>query len=104
MGWKGKLAGTAMDVAGAGINTARRKIEAESATSRLKALIQMRDDQPITIEALLVLLVDAIHEDRPRELPQNDVKRAGKRRQRLAGSIGALGGPVGTYLASLYSE
>jgi hypothetical protein len=104
MGWKGKLAGKAMDVASTGIATARHKIEAESATSRLKALRDMRDDQPITIEALLVLFVDAVHEDTPRELSKRDVKKAGKRRQRLAGGLGMFGGPVGMYIASLYSE
>jgi hypothetical protein len=104
VGWKGKLVGKAADAAKTGLERAKDKVENENATSRLKALIEMREDQPITIEALLVLLVDAVHEDDPRELSRRDVKKAGKRRQRVAGGFGMLGGPVGTYVASLYSE
>jgi hypothetical protein len=104
VGWKDKLVAKAADAAKTGLEQAKNKVENENATSRLRALIEMREDQPITIEALLVLLVDAVHEDDPRELSQRDVKKAGKRRQRLAGGLGMLGGPVGTYVASLYSE
>jgi hypothetical protein len=104
MGWKDKLAAKAADAAKSGIEMARDKVENEHAASRAKALRDMRDEQPITIEALLVLLVDAVHEDNPRELSKRDVKKAGKRRQRLAGGLGMFGGPVGMYTASLYCE
>lgn len=104
MSWKDALVARATDVAMTGLERAKDKVESENATSRLKALIEMREDQPITIEALLVTLVDAVHEDDPRELSRRDVKKAGKRRQRVAGGLGMLGGPVGTYVASLYSE
>lgn len=104
MSWKNKLAAKAAEAAKSGIDKAKDKIEAESAASRLKALRDMEDDQPITIEALLVLLVDAVHEDNPRELSKRDVKKAGKRRQRLAGGLGMFAGPVGLYIASLYCE
>lgn len=104
MGWKERLAASAVDAARAGVETATQKIQAESATSRLKALRDMRDDQPITVEALLVLLVDAVHADEPRELSKRDVKKAGKHRHRIVGGLGMFGGPIGMYVASLYSE
>jgi len=104
MAWKQKLAVKAVEAAKAGIGMAKDKIENEHATSRIKALKDMRDDQPVTIEALLVVLVDAVHQDDSGEPSKRDVKKAGKRRQRVAGTVGMFAGPIGMYVASLYCE
>jgi hypothetical protein len=72
---------------------------------RLLALLRMDDDQPITIEALTVLLVDAVRTDgEARELTDRDVGRAAKRRYRRLGTISLPTGPLGRYLVGLYCE
>jgi len=72
--------------------------------ARLIRLLTMSDAQRISVESLLVALVEAVHGDETRALSDRDVKKAAKRRGRLAGMAGATGGPVGLQLASLYCE
>ena len=81
-----------------------RIARSDKAGARLIELMRMDDDQPIAVEALLVVLVDACHADEAPELTDRDVRKAAKRRQRRAGLAGAAGGPVGIQLASLYCE
>jgi hypothetical protein len=99
-----RLASKAVDTAKAAVVKAKHHVASENATARLRALVDMEDDRPITIEGLLVVLVDAVHADDPRELSRRDIKKAAKRRQRMAGGLGMFGGPVGSYLARLYCE
>jgi hypothetical protein len=98
-GWN-KVASMATDAAKTGIEKAKEKLDDQD----LAAFLKLPDDQPIRIEKLLVLLVSAVHSDSPRELSKRDVKRAGKRRHRVVGGFGMLGGPAGIYAASLLSE
>lgn len=72
--------------------------------SGLRSLRAGREDQPLTIEAIATSLIDAVREDHPRQLSDSDVKKAAKRRQRLAGGVGMFAGPAGVYIAGLYSE
>jgi hypothetical protein len=95
-----QLAERATDAAKAGVDAAKSKLAETEPTP----LLGLPPDQPITIEAMLVLLVDVIHEDAPRKLSSRDVKRDGKRRHRKIRGIGMLGGSVGTYAADLLSE
>jgi len=104
VGLKERLAATAADAARAGVEKAKEKIDNESVTSRLTTLRDMQDDRSTTIEALLVLLIDAVREENCRELSERDIKKFGKRRQRIAGGLGMFAGPAGIYIASLYSE
>jgi hypothetical protein len=84
---------------------AKEALAGTEASARLLAIVRIDDDRPLTAERLLVMLVEAVHgEDEERELSARDVLKAAKRRQRLAGAAGALGGPVGLQLASLYCE
>jgi len=76
----------------------------DGAGARLLRIVRMDEDAPIAVEALLVLLVDACHDDEVRDLTDKHVKKAAKRRARRAGMAGALGGPAGIQLASLYCE
>jgi len=103
---RARVSAQASRLAGAAAAAATDKIAgSDSAGARLIAIIRMDDDQALTIESLLVLLVDAVNSDDPtRELTDDDVKKAAKRRGRLAGTAGALGGPVGLNIASLYCE
>jgi hypothetical protein len=72
---------------------------------RLLALLRMEDDRPITIEALTVLLVDAVRRDgEARELTDRDVRKAAKRRYRRLGTISLPTGPLGWHLVGLYCE
>src|SRR4051794_38378717 len=98
-GWN-KFASMAADAAKTGLDKAKEKLDDQD----LAAFLKIPDDQPIRIEKLLVLLVSAVHDESPRELSRRDVKRAGKRRHRLVGGFGMLGGPAGIYAASLLSE
>lgn len=71
---------------------------------RLTALVKMDEDQPLTPETFLLKLVEAIRRDERRELSDKDVKKKARRRQRVAGGIGTLGGLPGLHVASLYCE
>lgn len=104
MGWRDKLA-DAGQLAASGADRARQAVvDSEAIPPRLRAILDINDDQPLTAEALLLLIVDAVHKDEPRELSEKDVKKAGKRRQRLATAAGLTGGPVGLTIANLYCE
>ena len=86
---------------------AKDAIEARTGTAgpRLMALLRMDDDQPITIEALVVVLVDAVHSDgEARELSDRDVYKAAKRRYRRLGTVSLPSGPIGGHVVSLYCE
>jgi hypothetical protein len=76
----------------------------DHAGARFLALLNMKDDSPITVERLVVMLVDAVRGDESRELGERDVVKAAKKRQRRLGAVAALGGPTGLYVASLYAE
>ena len=70
------------------VTGAREALETRSGTAgpRLLALLRMDDDQPITIEVLV--LVDAVHKDGDaRELSDRDVLKAAKRRYRRLGAM-----------------
>jgi hypothetical protein len=98
-------ASAAASAKGAASAAAQERIaRSDKAAARLIELFRMRDDQPVAVETMLVILVDACHADDAPELTDRDVKKAGKRRQRVAGLAGAVGGPVGIQLASLYCE
>ena len=87
--------------------SAKDAIDARSdgAGPRLLALLRMDNDRPITVEALIVLLVDAVRkDDESRELSDKDVYRAAKRRYRRLGTVSLPSGPVGGYLVNLYCE
>jgi len=86
---------------------AKAALEARSGTAgpRLLALLRMDDDQPITIEALVLVLVDAVHKDgEARELSDRDVLKAAKRRYRRLGTVSLPAGPIGGYVVNLYCE
>jgi hypothetical protein len=105
MGLRDRLAADAARLAkGAASAAEQRIVDSDKAGARLVAMIRMDDDRPITVEAWLVLLIDAVHSDEARDLTDRDVKKAAKRRQRRAGAAGALGGPIGMHIASLYCE
>lgn len=105
MGLRNRLAADAARLAKSAAAAAEQRIaDSDNAGARFIAMIRMDDDRPITVEAWLVLLIDAVHSDEARELTDRDVKKAAKRRQRRAGAAGALGGPVGMHVASLYCE
>ena len=87
--------------------TAKDAIDARSdgAGPRLLALLRMDNDRPITVEALIVLLVDAVRkDDEARELSDKDVYKAAKRRYRRLGTVSLPTGPAGGYLVNLYCE
>lgn len=93
--------------AGATASEKAREVAAgasESMGPRLTALVKMDEDRPLTPESFLLKLVDAIRRDEPRGLLDKDVRKAAKRRQRVAGGIGTLGGLPGLHVASLYCE
>jgi hypothetical protein len=88
-------------------STAKEAIEARSdgAGARLLELLRMDNERTITIESLIVLLVDAVRtDDECRELSDRDVLKAAKRRYRRLGTVSLPFGPVGGYVVSLYCE
>lgn len=102
-----KTKAVAADGAGAAAAKAKAALEARSGTAgpRLLALLQMDDDAPLTIEALVVGLVDAVRkDDEARELSDRDVFKAAKRRFRRLGVISLPTGPVGWRVVGLYCE
>ncbi len=102
-----KAKSVAADGAAFAATSAREAIESrsDSAGPRLVALLRMDDDQPITLEALVVLLVDAVHSDgEGRELTDRDVYKAAKRRYRRLGTASIPSGPLGGHLVNLYCE
>jgi len=89
------------------VSGVRESLEArlDGAGPRLLALLRMDDDQPISIEALVVALVDAVRKDGElRELSDRDVLKAAKRRYRRLGTISLPAGPIGGHLVNLYCE
>ncbi len=87
--------------------SAREAIEARSGTAgpRLVALLRMDDDEPITVEGLVLVLVDAVHsDDEASELSDRDVYKAAKRRYRRLGTVALPSGPIGGYVVNLYCE
>ena len=103
----GKARAVAADGAGRAVNHVKETIDArtDGAGPRLLALLRMEDDQPITLEALVVLLVDAVHKDgEGRELTDRDVYKAAKRRYRRLGTVSIPSGPIGGHLVNLYCE
>lgn len=103
----GKTKAAAADGAGAAAAKAKEALESRSggAGPRLLALLRMDDDEPVTIEALVVLLVDAVRkDDEARELSDRDVFKAAKRRFRRLGVLSLPTGPVGWRVVGLYCE
>jgi hypothetical protein len=77
----------------------------DGAGTRLLELLRMDDDRPITAEALVVLLFDAVRKDgEVGTLSDKDVLRAAKRRYRRLGTLSLPAGPIGGYLVNLYCE
>ncbi|MBA3747144.1 MAG: hypothetical protein H0W96_06570 [Solirubrobacterales bacterium] len=100
-----KVGDGAKGLASSAAAKAKETVVGSEAGARLLAIVQIDDDRPLTPERLLVMLVDAVNGDEQmRELSHRDVVKAAKKRQRLAGTAGALGGPIGLQLASLYCE
>ena len=100
-----KVTGGAARLASDAATKAKEAVAGSEAGARLLAIVRIDDDRPLTPERLLVMLVEAVRgDDEERDLSARDVLKAAKRRQRLAGAAGALGGPVGLQLASLYCE
>jgi hypothetical protein len=102
---KAKVA--AADGAAKAAATARETLESSSdgAGPRLLALLRMDDEHPITLEALVVLLVDAVHKDgEARERSDRDVFKAAKRRYRRLGAVSLPTGPLGGHVVKLYCE
>jgi hypothetical protein len=102
---KAKVA--AADGAGRAVAGVKEAIDerTDGAGPRLMALLRMEDDRPITIEALVVLLVDAVRKDgEVRELSDRDVRKAAKRRYRRLGTVSLPTGPLGWHLVELYCE
>jgi hypothetical protein len=102
-----KAKAAAADGAGRAVSHVKEAIDerTDGAGPRLVALLRMEDDQPITLEALVVLLVDAVHKDgEGRELTDRDVFKAAKRRYRRLGTVSIPSGPIGGHLVKLYCE
>jgi hypothetical protein len=73
--------------------------------SALIELLAMDDDRPITVEALLVQLADAVSRDEEgRELTGRDVFKAAKRRYFRLGTVATPFGPIGWHMVNLYCE
>ena len=97
----------AADNAGRAVSHVKTAIDerTDGAGPRLLALLRMEDDQPITIEAMVVLLVDAVRKDgEARELSDRDVRKAAKRRYRRLGTVALPTGPLGWRVVELYCE
>ena len=102
-----KTKAVAADQAAAAAGRAKEALDARSGSAgpRLLALLRMDDDEPVTIEALVVLLVDAVRkDDEGRELSDRDVFKAARRRYRRLGMLSLPTGPVGWRVVSLYCE
>jgi hypothetical protein len=102
-----KAKAAAAENAGRAVSHVRTAIDerTDGAGPRLLALLRMEDDQPITIEAMVVLLVDAVRKDgETRELSDRDVRKAAKRRYRRLGTVALPTGPLGWHLVELYCE
>ena len=102
-----KARAAAADNAGRAVSHVKETIDARTggAGPRLLALLRMEDDRPITIEAMTVLLVDAVRKDgEARERTDRDVRRAAKRRYRRLGMISLPAGPLGWHLVGLYCD
>ena len=102
-----KAKAAATENAGRAVSHVKETVDARTggAGPRLLALLRMDDEQPITIEALTVLLVDAVRKDgEARELTDRDVRKAAKRRYRRLGTISLPTGPLGWHLVGLYCE
>ena len=102
-----KAKAAAVDNAGRAVSHVKDAIDerTDGAGPRLLALLRMEDDQPITIEALVILLVDAVRKDgETRELSDRDVRKAAKRRYRRLGTVSLPTGPLGWHLVELYCE
>jgi hypothetical protein len=74
--------------------------------TRLRAIQKLDDSHPMTIEMLLLMLVEIIRsEDRQRRPASRDaVADAARTRQRVAGAATIAGGALGGYVVSLYCE
>ncbi len=97
----------AVENAGRAVSHVKEAIDerTDGAGPRLLALLRMEDDQPITIETMVVLLVDAVRKDgEARELSDRDVRKAAKRRYRRLGTAALPTGPLGWHLVELYCE
>jgi hypothetical protein len=79
-------------------------LRGDHAAARLAGLLKMDDDHPLTVEAFMVALVDAVRGDEAREMRARDVTKAAKRRQSRLGKLCSFGGPTALYLFSLYCE
>ena len=102
-----KAKAAAAENAGRAVSHVKETIDVrtDGAGPRLLALLRMEDDQPITIEAMVVLLVDAVRKDgEARELSDRDVRNAAKRRYRRLGTAALATGPLGWHLVELYCE
>ena len=102
-----KAKAAAADNAGRAVSHVKTAIDerTDGAGPRLLALLRMEDDQPITIEAMVVLLVDAVRKDgETRELTDRDVRKAAKRRYRRLGTAALPTGPLGWHVVELYCE
>jgi hypothetical protein len=75
-----------------------------STAGRVREMILREDEQQLSVEAFLVLVVDAVNGDGERTLSDEDVNRAARRRARVAGMIGMFGGKPGRGAASLFTE
>jgi hypothetical protein len=105
MGLRDRLTAGAAQLADTAATRARDAVlHGDHTGARLLALLRMEDDRPLTVENLLVLLVDAVRGDDDELLTERDVVKAAKRRQRRLGTMAVLGGPTGLRLVSLYCE
>lgn len=93
----------AQEAAKAGAQKAQEVVSQHAGPySRLRALLQMRDDERITPEALLLRIVEAVRGDEAEEHLPSDVEAAATRRQRLAGLVKTFGGPLGPLAGQVF--
>lgn len=111
MGWRDRLTEATEATVQAAVGEAREHATragrwlAEhdpSAAARMQLIAD--DGARLSVEAFLVLLLDAMNADEDRMLTGGEVEKAGRRRARRAGIVGAFGGPFGLCAASLYTE
>jgi len=71
---------------------------------KLREIVEMEDDRPLSPESLVHMLVVAVRSDGEVELSLEDVRGAGKRNERLAAAAGIVGGGPGCFVADMYAD
>jgi hypothetical protein len=97
----------AVDAAGdarSGATRAARWLAEHDPSAAARMTLMADEDARLSVEAFLVLLLDAMNADEERTLTAGQVEKAGRRRARRAGILGIWGGPAGLCAASLYAE